>query len=144
MSGRHAEQALMAIVEHGPIGTSKLAEQLGTDMGRLSAEMSNWYRDAKGEWAHVHRDRDTSTRTLSYVYRFDSRAPARQPRAKRTRQRRDGLASTREVQTATVPVKAPRQQPHVDKLAALVLWDVDDDVILLDADGGLIRGRRVQ
>jgi hypothetical protein len=132
-----SELTLQAIVDHEPISTTKLAELLDTDMGRLSASIANWYRDARGEWAHVHRERDTSRRGLAYVYRYSSKLPARTATAKR---KRDGLATT---QTAVVHVAAPEQPAHVDKLAALVLWDVDDDVILLDADGGLIRGRRV-
>jgi hypothetical protein len=140
------DATLAVIREHGPIGTKDIAVRCGVNFERISAAISTWFKAAKDGWEHVHRA-STPGEGPAYTYRFDASIPARKPTSKltsRERPKRDTLV----VQERAVPVVKPPPPPPApkvaDRLVAVVLWDEGDDVVLLDGNGGLIRGRRVQ
>lgn len=142
---------LGCIREHGPIHNGDIERRTGIAKERLAAYIAGRYAAAKGGWEHVHRDRipqSNGSGGIKYAYRFDASLPARAPAERLTDRKTRVLNRT---PAKREPVAAPQQRtvPVVDpkvheRVVAVVLWDENDDVVLLDGNGGLIRGRRVR
>jgi hypothetical protein len=130
---------------HSPadaVNTRALCAQFDADFSSFSAAVSGWFAQAKGGWEHVHRrEIRTHAGPRAFLYWYDQSKAPRKPGGLTKR----GKAAFRPP-APEEPTEAPAVTPQMakDQLVAVVLWDHDDEVVLMDANGALIQGRRLR